>query len=313
MASDQHMIKTLSDMLQDGETLLHPIFGYIQYTGFQQFAYFGLTETHFLIAYLSGETVTDTTRIPLNIKSVQIKKSKLLSKYSIHILLEKGKAYTICAFPKTMNVKSQKENLPLFLKLLQGKAQENGKPLEEMEGEKIRQQYFNAYIYILLAFLPTVPVVVLAQEFQKGNFDFWNAIGEMAGAVPVVAVMYGILIGPFVILSILNRFRFGKVLGVTNDGILFLENKEISIKNIIKIIYHPQVMSRRKISFSYATFVVQTDNKGTKSFDVTHFPMYGLRKIKKYNPDIKLSCDPYIWFLLLCPTVISAILGFLPN
>ena len=31
MASDQHMIKTLSDMLQDGETLLHSIFGYIKY------------------------------------------------------------------------------------------------------------------------------------------------------------------------------------------------------------------------------------------------------------------------------------------
>ena len=76
MASDQHMIEALSDMLQDGETLLHSIFGYIKYNGFQQFAYFGLTENSFLIARLSGENVTGTTKIPLNITSVQIKNQK---------------------------------------------------------------------------------------------------------------------------------------------------------------------------------------------------------------------------------------------
>ena len=80
MANDQHMIEILSGMLQDGETLMHPIFGYIKYNGFQQFAYFGLTETHFLIACLSGENVTDTKRIPLNITSVQIKKIKIIKR-----------------------------------------------------------------------------------------------------------------------------------------------------------------------------------------------------------------------------------------
>lgn len=311
MANDQHMIETLSGMLQDGETLMHPIFGYIKYNGFQQFAYFGLTETHFLIACLSGENVTDTKRIPLNIASIQIKKSKLLKEYTINILFEKGKAHTICAFPKVLKVKSQEENFPLFLKLLKNNAKKQALTLDELGGEKIRWQYFNTYIYIMLAFLPAVPVMIIMQELRKGNFDIWNTIVEMSGAMPVIAVMYGIFIGPFIILSIFNRFTFGKILGVINEDTLFLENREISIKDIVKIIYHPRVMSRRKISFSYATFVVQLNKNDTESFDVIHFPIYGLRKIKKHNKDIKLSCDKYIWFLILCPTVIFAVLGFL--
>lgn len=311
MASDQHMIEALSDMLQDGETLLHSIFGYIKYNGFQQFAYFGLTENSFLIARLSGENVTGTTKIPLNITSVQIKKSKILKEYTINVLFEKGKAYTICTFSKVLKVKSQEENFPLFLKLLKNKAKKQVKSLEEIEGKKIRWQYFNTFIYIMLAFIPAVPVMIIAQELRKGNLDIWNIIVEMSGATPVMIVIYGIFIGPFVILSIFNRFYFGKLLGVVTEDTLFLENREIPITDIKKIVYHPRVMTRRSISYSYATIFIRTKANNTQPLDVVHFPLYGLRKIKKYNKEIKLSCDKYIWFLVLCPTVISAILGFL--
>ena len=70
-------------------------------------------------------------------------------------------------------------------------------------------------------------------------------------------------------------------------------------------------MSRSKISFCYATFVVQTKNGGTESFDVVHFPLHGLKEIKKQNPNIKLSVDKYIWFLVLCPTAASVIVSLL--
>ena len=311
MASDKHMIETLSNMLQDDEILLHSIFGYIKDNNFQQFAYFGLTETNFLIAFLSGENVVDTAKIPLNITSVQVKKSNLFKEYTINILFENGKAYTVCTVPKVLKVKSQEASFPLFLKFIESKAKQQVKSLEETEGEKICWQYFNTYIYIILAFIPAVPTMIIAQELRKGNFDIWNLIVEMSGAAPALVVMYGIFIVPCIILSIFNRFAFGKILGVTNEDTLFLENREIPIKDIVKIIYHPRVMSRRNIIFSYATFVVQTSKSDTESFDVIHFPVYGLRKIKKHNKEIKVSCDKYILFLILCPTLIFAILGFL--
>ena len=89
MASDQHMIETLTELLQDGETLMYPIFGTIKHGPFQLFAYFAFTETHFLIAYLtSKDIVTDVERIPLDIKSVKVKKTKLLNEYKLHVLFE---------------------------------------------------------------------------------------------------------------------------------------------------------------------------------------------------------------------------------
>lgn len=312
MASDQHMIETLSGILQDGETLFHPIFGTVKQGSFQLFAYFAFTETHFLIAYLtSGDIVTDAERIPLDVTSVKIKKSKILKEYSINILFNNKRSYTISAFPKVLKMKSQEKEFPLFLERLKSNAKKHARSLDEMGGEKIRWQYFNTYIYIMLAFLPAVPVMIIMQELRKGNFDIWNAIIEMSGAAPVIAVMYGIFIGPFIILSIFNRFCFGKILGVTDDNTLFLENREVPIKEIVEIVYHPRVMSRRKISFSYATFVVRSSENETEAFDVIHFPMYGLRTIKKHNKEIKLKCDKYIWFLVLCPTVLFAIMGFL--
>ncbi len=159
---------------------------------------------------------------------------------------------------------------------------------------------------MMLAFLPALLVMIIMGEWRKGNFDIWNMIVEMSGAIPV----YGIFIYPFTVLSIFNRFTFGKILGVACEDTLFLENREILIKDIVEIVYHPRVMSRVKFNFSYATFVVRLDENEIEAFDVIHFPMYGLRKIKKINKQIKLKCDKYTWLFILCPTVIFAVIGF---
>lgn len=307
MASDKHMIDTLSDMLQEGENLMYPLFGTVN----QLFAYFAFTETHFLIAYLSGEQIIDTARVPLNVKSVQIRKSKILKEYIIDILFDSNLSLKISAFPKVLKIKSQESNFPLFLEYLRSKSKKQAPNLEETDGEKIRWQYFNTYIYMILCCVPTAPMMIIMTQLRKGNFDVWNIIVEMSGAFPVLAVMYGIFIGPFVILSIFNRFSFGKVLGVVSDDTLIVENREIPLSDIEEIVYHPRIVSKRQISYSYATFVVRSKADNTESFDIVHFPLYGLRKIKKHNKNIKLSCDKYIWFLILCPTVVCAVLGFI--
>lgn len=181
---------------------------------------------------------------------------------------------------------------------------------EEKNNIKIRHQYFNIYIFLMLTYMPAVPVMIIMQELRKGNLDLWGIIAEMSGAASTIAVMYAIFIGPFIILSIINRFAFGKVLGVVSDGVLTLNNQEISIKDILEITYHPCVISRRKISSGYATVVISNQNK-TESVDLIHFPVYGLWEIKKQNSEIKIKCDKYIWLLIFGPTVIFAVMGFL--
>ena len=82
---------------------------------------------------------------------------------------------------------------------------------------------------MMLAIIPAVPVMIIMGDLRKGNFDIWNVIVDMSGATPVMIAMYGIFIGPFAILSIFNRFYFGKLLGVVTEDTLFLENREIPI------------------------------------------------------------------------------------
>ena len=306
------MKETLFKLLKDGETLMYPIFGTIKKGAFHSFAYFAFTETHLLIAHLtSGDKVADIEKIPLDIKSVKICKNNIFCEYKIHISFENRKSIEISTFPKILKVKAQKDNLPCFLDHLKSRSKKQAKSLGEAEGEKIRWQYFNTFIYMILALIPAVPAMIIMQELRKGNFNILNVIVEMSGATPVLLAMYGIFIGPFAVLSILNRFSFGKILGVVNDGTLYLENREVPVQDIKEIVYHPRIMSRHSTCFSYATFSIRTKANNAEQYDVVHFPMYGLRTIKKHNKEIKLKCDKYIWFLILCPTVICAVIGFL--
>ena len=79
----------------------------------------------------------------------------------------------------------------------------------------------------MLAIMPVAPVMIIILELKKGNADIWGVIAEMAGAMDVVLAIYAIFIGPFIVLSILNRFCFGKVLGVADNTKLYLSERDI--------------------------------------------------------------------------------------
>ena len=78
MTAKERMIYALSDMLQNGEKLMHPIYGLLVQGGRQYYGYFGFTEKFLLIALISGKTVTDTIRVPLDINSVKINPSIIM-------------------------------------------------------------------------------------------------------------------------------------------------------------------------------------------------------------------------------------------
>ena len=50
MTAKERMICALSDMLQNGETLMYPIYGLLVQGGRQYYGYFGFTEKFLLIA-----------------------------------------------------------------------------------------------------------------------------------------------------------------------------------------------------------------------------------------------------------------------
>ena len=219
--------------------------------------------------------------------------------------------FALLLFALILILKNRQKFLVTQKKYEEEKRKRKNHELLNKNGKKIRWQYFNTYIFIQLSFIPAVPLMIILLELKKGNFDIWNSIVEMSGATPFVLAFYSIFIGPFIVLSLLNRFCFGKVLGVIDDYTLFLKDSKIDINDIVEITYHPRLMSRSMFSSCFATFVVQLKNGGKESFDVLHFPLYGLKEIKKYNPNIKIGFDKYIWILPIFPTVICAVISLL--
>jgi len=220
-------------------------------------------------------------------------------------------SFVLFVAPLVMIIKNRQKYLITKQEFEKQKLKRKNPELEGKNGEKIRRQYFNLYIGAQLSFAPAVSLIIIISELKKGNFDIYGMLFEMANTVPAVLKIYAIFLFPFVLLSILNRFCFGKVLGVVNDFALYLKDRELDINDIVKIVYYPGSFSRHRISSCGATFTVDCKNGNTQTLDVASFPLYGLKKIKKYNPNVKLSIDKSFWFLALCPTVICVILALL--
>lgn len=303
------MVKSLTDLLEDGETLMHPIYGILNQGNIQYYGYFGFTQTNLLIALVSGKQITYTTRIPLDIKSIRIKQTAAFKQFVINIAFNDGEPCNITASPKVLLIDSQKENLPQFLDYLKSKSPKNKETeLKYSNGEKIRWQYFNTFIYVMLAFFPMAPAMIIVMGLKENNLN----LAEMMEAIPTVLIIWGVFLVPFIILSLLNRFLFGKIVCVALDDGLLLENDFIIWEQIQGITFNPSISSRFNVSYTYASLLIKSDIEKEHTIDIMHFPMYGLRKIKKYNPEIKIKLSKNglftILFIALLPTLISIII-----
>jgi len=307
MSETNIMISSLTELLLEEETLIHPIFGLLEKGGVQHYCYFAFTQNHFLIAYVSGKRIVSFTRIPLEIQSVKIKWTRILRQCVIDIQFDGRESFRITASPKVLTIDSQKENLPRFLEHLQSKVKRQALNLAQIDGEPIRWQYFNTIIYIILSCLTLTSIIIVVTELKKGDSDIVGVFVELSLAIPKAAVTF---ITPLAVLSLLNRFFFGKTLAVVKRHTLYLDNKEIPLSDIKEIVYHPRLVSRHELSFSHATLVVSSKAGKDYHHDIVHFPVYGMRTIKKYNPDIKIGFDGYIWFWIFMPSVVAVLIPF---
>lgn len=117
------MMKSLSDLLEDGEKLLYPIYGTLKQKKDNYFGYFGLTENHLLIALLQGSSkkINWTTRIPLDLKKVTIKKCLLPQQYNICIEFNEGENACLRVSKKVSGIESQEDNLKGFMEYIQAR------------------------------------------------------------------------------------------------------------------------------------------------------------------------------------------------
>ncbi len=301
------MIKSLTDLLEEGETLMHPIYGVLHTEATPYYGFFGFTDTHLLIALVSGKKITHTKRVPLDIKSINVKQS-FLGESSIEINFRRGSPCKISAFKKVATIDVQKENLPLFLEFLFSKEDKTEKvknDLKKIDGKKIRWQYFSVIIYGMISLMMMLVVMFAILDIRADKFAWATIFG--------VASMWLYMTSPFIVLSILNRFLFGKVLCVMNNRGVYFENDFIPWKNIKKVEYNPELSSKHKVKYSYASFTIAEGNSREYQLNISHFPLYGLRIIKNYNPDIKTQIPTnkklFIVCMMLMPCVVALIIS----
>ncbi|MBR2464093.1 MAG: hypothetical protein IKB41_01490 [Clostridia bacterium] len=286
MTAKERMIQALTDMLKNGETLMHPIYGLLVQGGRQYYGYFGFTEKVLLIALVSGKTVTDTIRVPLDINAVKIKKNIFLNEHVIDISFNEGAPCRITAFPKVLAIDSQKENLPKFLSYLKSKSPNKNVPdLNHIDGTKIRRQYFNFILYVFLATLPPIIPMIFILECEKQNISIWNSWHLLwnitTEALPTIAAF----ILPLFLLSVCSKFIFGKTIAVVEQKGLYLDNTFIPWEDIKAVEYNATHFSRFNFRAAHITITVAPARKREYVVEVSNFTLYGLRKLKKHLPN----------------------------
>lgn len=315
MTYKETMFDSLNNLLEDNEELMYPIIGTLNMGNAQYYGYFGFTEKYLLIALVSAMgKITYTTRVPLDIKSIKIKQTSILKEYIIDITFNEMTPCRITASPKVLTIDTQKENLPAFLEHLQTIAPKTKQPeLAQLSGEKIRIQYFNYAIFVYISFFPTMPIMWSVLEWKEsGKLPFDEVISAFLENLLATALLWGIVLIPLVLLSLLNWFCFGKVICVLDDKGVYVESDLLLWKDIKSISFQPATIpSKYFYSPNCATFTIRKAQE--YKIDVIPFSFFALRKIKRYCPDVKIEVKDKgtIIFYALSPTIGAIVFSLL--
>ena len=121
MTYQELMMQSLSELLEEGETLKYPMYGTLQQNNNHWFGFWGLTDKYLLCVLLIGSSkkIGWTSRIPLEIKAVQVKKLLVPLQYKIHIEFQEGSPCDLRVSKKVVGIEHQETNLSNFIKYIQ--------------------------------------------------------------------------------------------------------------------------------------------------------------------------------------------------
>lgn len=194
--------------------------------------------------------------------------------------------------------------------------------LKSIPGEKIRRQYFNVAIYPLAVFGFMIVNVCLVLVFQSGTAE--EKLDVLATLILVLLCLAAVLV-PLIVLSILNRFCFGRVVCVLNEkGLTFADGfidediffkaegnvRMIKWEHIRKVAYEPDGIHFRAHGSRCrnCAYITTKPYKKEVVAELNHVPFFLLRKMKKYCPDAKYGFTGVGWFIV----VTCALLPFMP-
>ena len=298
------MNKALTDLLEENEKILFPIYGSLCRGKDVQDGFFAFTERNLLIALLDGETVAETMVIPLDISSCAVSQEKISKQYTVDIRFNERKPLKIRTQKKISDIDTQEKNFSSFLDHLSSiSPKQTGFVLDDIAGERIRWQFFTIYLYTFTALSPTVVFYVPFLEGKDGLFSvsfFFEAL-----------LMMSLMISVCFILSFFNKHYFGKVVCVMNEKGLYTEDRFVSWDRVKAIGYNAHASLSSQTPYNHASFDISCEDVSIFLFDVPHFPLYGLGVAKKYAPHAEIYFSVYQkLYCCACfiPTVITVIL-----
>lgn len=154
--------------------------------------------------------------------------------------------------------------------------------LKHIEGKKIRRQYFNIPIVILYSLALAIPYAIFIFSLCLGKLDayewpstLWTSIG--------VCFAFSL---PFLLLRVLNKHFFGRILCVlTEEGLYYANGGKLRWETIEKIEYAIDTKPRYK-SDSKAAFRAIVYTQGGRRIVLEKCPLYIVSCIKKYNKEL---------------------------
>ena len=179
--------------------------------------------------------------------------------------------------------------------------------LKDIDGKKIRRQYFNAPLIFLFSFMIAIPYLITVFSLAMGKYEQYALPSTLKSTVLVC----GVLSLPFWILRALNKRFFGNIICVLNEEGIHHPKGMLKWDAIEKIEYALDAKPRYKSDPSSAFRAIVYYAQGTKHLVLEKAPISILSRIKKYRKDVDARIEGGASFL---PTVLilSAIVIICP-
>lgn len=310
------MNKALSVLLNDGETIKHPLHAILEREGTRYYSYFAFTENALLVALsYENNNATWSKRLPLDVESVMIKDYKIFRnhEYEINIAFKNNSPIKIIIPYQDFTYGNQSEKIQQFIKHLQEHSPKNSCPvLKDINGTKLRRQYFNLPIYLILPVIPLCISLFAMVLIRHNEFSWGEWLTVSFEGISFVLT----LLSPFVLLSVLNHFLFGKIVSVINDDGIYFENNFVPWNKIKKITYIPDVPGKHQhtvIHHRYTRLKLTLNSETDEKYDVEikNFPFYGLFKLKKFCPDKKIKFSAKFILVKIIILIIAMVISLL--
>ena len=153
--------------------------------------------------------------------------------------------------------------------------------LRDIEGVKIRWQYFTAPLLILGIVAIWAPFIIFVLEFNAGNFDFSKWLSDGLWTSVWICFVFSV---PFLILSPLNRRLFGKIVCVLTEDGIHHKDGFVRWNEIVKIEYEIDFPGGIIARYQYCRAIIYTSKE---EIVIRHAPLFLLFKVKKQNPDVQ--------------------------